>query len=299
MRIIVNLLLLSSFIIVKSYKITIFLPAHKSVNSKRQSLYSIELSPSRDVRTVDDCLDDFETVIPAATSSQISPKPMTPRRVKRRSVMTRGSTGRQSSSNRSHHNRSSMHRSSRRKAQNPVTRLMEQQQHVATSSFGTLEQQDNKSIGPLNPSTLGEHQQSYANHHSVLSYDPNPIYYNTSNANLIQPYPALQAHSNPTYQQSSNQSLNDHAEEFDELYNNRPASVRSSYSNFHGTRTVSTSNDNYFAQNNFVASQATPQVPQKRNAPYRHSVRSNAFLNNGPPAYNFQGHTPPDSETTM
>lgn len=214
-------------------------------------------------------------------------------------MMTRGSSGRQSNSNRNHHHRSSMQRSSRRKSQNPVTRLMDQQQHGATSSFGNLENRDNKPIVPLNPSTLGEHQQSYANHHNILSYDPNPIYYNTSNTNLMQPYPALQAHSNPTYQQSSQQSLNDQPEDFDELYNNRPASVRSSYSNFHGTRTVATNNENYFSQNNFVANQATPQVPQKRNITNRQSMRSNAFLNNGPPAYNFQGHTPPDSETTM
>lgn len=31
----------------------------------------------------------------------------------------------------------------------------------------------------------------------------------------------------------------------------------------------------------------------------RESIRSMAFLNNGPPAYNLNYHTPPDSETTM
>uniref|UniRef100_A0A6V7J6N5 Uncharacterized protein n=1 Tax=Bracon brevicornis TaxID=1563983 RepID=A0A6V7J6N5_9HYME len=70
-----------------------------------------------------------------------------------------------------------------------------------------------------------------------------------------------QGQSNPTFQQTSTQSLN--AEDMDEVYNNRPASARSSYSNYHGVR-------------------ATPQVPN-RNDIVRQSQRQ--FVLSGPPAY--------------
>lgn len=135
-------------------------------------------------------------------------------------------------------------------------------------------------------------------------------------------------HTNPTYRQSSQQSLNEPYHE-EEVYNNhRPPSVRSSYSNFHGTRPISmhtdntaiypepSYNDTYMSRPDYSPSltEATPQVPQKRivpdpalinnmNMPYRaHSSQS--FLNNGPPAYHLhQGSQyfppPPDSETAM
>ncbi|KAJ8969994.1 hypothetical protein NQ314_001422 [Rhamnusium bicolor] len=102
----------------------------------------------------------------------------------------------------------------------------------------------------------------------------------------------INGHANPTYQQSSQQSLNE-TEDLDDLYNNRPASVRSSYSNFHGTRALNYSPPKHYH------SHATPQVPQKRNNPNRNSMRSMAFLNNGPPAYTSQGQIPVDSETPM
>lgn len=177
--------------------------------------------------------------------------------------------------------------------------------------------------------------------------------------------PSLGGHYNPTYQHSTT-NLND-GEHVDELYNNRPPSVRSSYSNFHGTRpmssylTSSATTENVFAslvtsantatnavtsvyhqqqqqqqqtihepphtpplyqqhplhatqhsisQHNlppppppvpelpYVASQ--PQaIPFHKRTASRESIRSMAFLNSGPPAYNLNYHTPPDSETTM
>ncbi|XP_011171012.1 uncharacterized protein LOC105203802 isoform X1 [Solenopsis invicta] len=67
--------------------------------------------------------------------------------------------------------------------------------------------------------------------------------------------------SNPTFQQTSTQSLN--GEDMDELYSNRPASARSSYSNYHGVR-------------------ATPQVPNRTDV-VRQSQRQ--FVLSGPPAY--------------
>lgn len=71
-----------------------------------------------------------------------------------------------------------------------------------------------------------------------------------------------QGQSNPTFQQTSTQSLNS-GEDLDEIYNNRPASARSSYSNYHGVR-------------------ATPQVPNRSDI-VRQSQRQ--FVLSGPPAY--------------
>ncbi|XP_016769585.1 uncharacterized protein LOC552749 isoform X6 [Apis mellifera] len=70
-----------------------------------------------------------------------------------------------------------------------------------------------------------------------------------------------QGQSNPTFQQTSTQSLN--GEDLDDIYNNRPASARSSYSNYHGVR-------------------ATPQVPNRTDI-VRQSQRQ--FVLSGPPAY--------------
>lgn len=243
-----------------------FLPASRKSsrkNTKRMSLYSIEFNSQLENRHGDSDSNDFDN---DHLPQPVSPKPMTPRRVKRRSVMTRGSSGRHSTSSRRHSTARSSTRSSRRMAQNPVTRLLEQQQK--THPYDS----------PASPSPV----------------ESLPNYYNSvSNNNLIGPQNwQSNGHSNPTYQQSSTQSLND-TEEFDDLYNNRPASVRSSYSNFHGTRAI-----NYTAPK-YYHSHATPQVPQKRNNPYRNSMRSMAFLNNGPPAYSSQGQASIDSETTI
>lgn len=224
------------------------------------SLYSIEFSPQIDNRLGDSDSQDYdhEQVPPP-----VSPKPMTPRRVKRRSVMQRGTTSRHSTNSRRHNTARSSTRSSRRVAQNPVTRLLEQQQKIQASD------------SPNSPSPV----ESLPNYYTNASTAPQ----NNWQSN---------GHANPTYQQSSIQSLNEH-DDFDDLYNNRPASVRSSYSNFHGTRALNYSSKHYHGH-------ATPQVPQKRSTnPNRHSMRAVAFLNNGPPAYSSQGHTSVDSETTI
>lgn len=223
------------------------------------SLYSIEFSSQLENRYGEGS-NDFEHLPPP-----LSPKPMTPRRVKRRSVMTRGSSGRHStnsrSSKRQSHSRSST-RSSRRIAQNPVTKLLEQQQK--TQAYDS----------PASPSSIES---------------PLPNFY----ANAGHNWSISNGHTNPSYQQSSQQSLRD-SEELDDMYNNRPASARSSYSNFHGTRTIG-----YSSSPKHYHSHATPQVPQKRNNPTRNSVRSMAFLNNGPPAYSSQGQFSVDKETPM
>lgn len=234
------------------------------------SLYSIEFSPQMETRPGDSDSADYDGEnIPVP----VSPKPMTPRRVKRRSVMQRGSSGRHSTSSRRHSSSRSSARSSRRIAQNPVTRLLEQQQKIQHYD------------SPATPSPI----------------EPLPNYYSNMppNNNMIPTHPSWQnnGHTNPTYQQSSSQSLNE-PDDLEDLYNNRPASVRSSYSNFHGTRPI-----NYgVLPQHFHHSHATPQVPQKRSSnPNRQSMRSMAFLNNGPPAYTSQGQvqTFHDSETTI
>lgn len=133
-------------------------------------------------------------------------------------------------------------------------------------------------------------------------------------------------HTNPTYRQSSQHSLNDSYNDED-LYNNRPASVRSSYSNFHAARPISLHTDNgIFPEASYhmdnchphsnsspspLPAEATPQVPLKRSIPdpippsipYRAQGGQNTFFNSGPPAYHLhQGvhysHSP-DTETVM
>lgn len=159
---------------------------------------------------------------------------------------------------------------------------------------------------------------------------PDPIYYNmsqsttffepswnsSSSTNLTQDQQVSHGHYNPTYQHSTPNLNANNPEMVDEVYNNnRPPSVRSSYSNFHGARPLSTNvteNENVFVGLNSIQSSELqpnrsqpmqiPQLPSRQSAS-RESIRSMAFLNNGPPAYNLNYHTPPDSnsasETTM
>lgn len=158
---------------------------------------------------------------------------------------------------------------------------------------------------------------------------PDPIYYNmsqsttffepswnsSSSTNLTAHAQNVetQGHYNPTYQHSTPNLAVNNAEMVDEVYNNRPPSVRSSYSNFHGARPHNsnvTDNENVFVGLNTMTSNdmqpnrsqpmPIPQLPSRQSAS-RESIRSMAFLNNGPPAYNLNYHTPPDSnsETTM
>uniref|UniRef100_A0A0A1WPS5 Uncharacterized protein n=2 Tax=Zeugodacus cucurbitae TaxID=28588 RepID=A0A0A1WPS5_ZEUCU len=273
---------------------------------------------------------------------------MTPRRVKRRSVMARGTNSRTSTtSRRSHHGRDrgeggthgssssgggthprNSTRSSRRKyQQNPVTKLMDQQQlqlqqqqhlhhhqHPHGAHHGQAKQQlgsfQHKEVpAPLTASNLQTLNQEIINNTSgstvvsaaadasgtmnniLLSggsltktnnnhyhsfrknIPPDPIYYNTNaqtglyqqtwQSNSQSPIvgdeppptptltPTLAGHFNPTYQHSTT-NLHD-VEHVDELYNNRPPSVRSSYSNFHGTRPLSSYISNTSATENVFA----------------------------------------------
>lgn len=359
---------------------------------QRQTLYSIEFgTPVDAIRHSDDLLDPER-------ADSMSPKPMTPRRVKRRS--TRGTSSRQSrrsdrgsagASGSTNTHRSSTRGSRRKIHQNPVTKLIEQQ-----NSFPSFKHNNNSNLTENNLKSLNNDYilNNQYHHHPLMKKEtpnlippkpkppmnsfqkqsndivttppsivnrqtpPDPIYHNFNTSSpLIQQqtswntssppspqiynnhyhhhHPAengggLNGHINPSYQHST-PNLND-VPDVDEYYTNRPPSVRSSYSNFHGTRPLSynpngpsTSNvqENLFAgltqqqqqfhhqQQQFhhqlavqqqqqyhqpSQPQAIPQVGPKRSSASRESLR---FLTGGPPAYNLNYHTPPDSETTM
>lgn len=167
--------------------------------------------------------------------------------------------------------------------------------------------------------------QAYATNHFHHHHQTRGEYSNSNNNNNAAA--TSLGHTNLTYVHS-NPSLVDG--EMNEYYQaNRPPSVHSSYSNFHGTRPLSynqnpnggggSSRDRDIAKENLFAGlsqpqssshhnnrphplyqstqpQAIPQVPQKRTGGSR-----DRFLNNAPPAYHQSAynHTPPDSETTM
>lgn len=173
-----------------------------------------------------------------------------------RKVKRRNVMARGSSSYSSGKKSNSARSSLRKKQHNPVTQLMEQQSEFV--SFGTQRRSERTSL------------------------------YSNSSVNTLGRY----GHSNLTYQQSSIQSLNE-TENMDDLYNERPCSVRSSYSNFHGTRDF---NSVVLPKTYYNYSHATPQVPQKK---ARSSMRSRTFPNNGPPAYTSQMSVTNDTETAM
>ncbi|KAK2587660.1 hypothetical protein KPH14_003779 [Odynerus spinipes] len=226
---------------------------------------------------------------PPVHDDGVSPKPMTPRRVKRRSVISRDGTRRSS--------RRSSVRQSRRK--NPVNRIMDHQeslyantapsnltnQNVNSLSQGTINY-DRISVGwdrdrnsnwqpeavnmAVSSPTLwtGQDSNNYSNtanysNQNLPTWDAGSSTRNLTDnwqANDLNPM-QWQGTSNPTFQQTSTQSLN--GEDLEDLYSNRPASARSSYSNYHGVR-------------------ATPQVPSRTDI-VRQSQRQ--FVLSGPPAY--------------
>lgn len=156
--------------------------------------------------------------------------------------------------------------------------------------------------------------QVYATNH-YHHHHQSPNEYNEAASSL--------GHTNLTYVHSTPSLVEGEMNEY--YHTNRPPSVHSSYSNFHGTRPLSYntnpngsggggSRENGAKENLFVGltqqsqsnqhrphtlyqssqPQAIPQVPQKKTG------SRERFLNNAPPAYHqYNHHTPPDSETTM
>ncbi|XP_012251153.2 uncharacterized protein LOC105683257 isoform X2 [Athalia rosae] len=257
----------------------IFLEEDDSLHTKKKKkqprpLYSIEYSQPE----------------PITNDENISPKPMTPRRVKRRSVISRDGTRRSS--------RRSSVRQSRRK--NPINRIIDQQenlyanmqpsnltnQNVNSLSQGTLnydrisntwdrdrDREGNSNWQPeavnmtISAPTLWNQDTNYSSTNFTNKTIPNWETNAISTRNLTDNWQGnkinmqWQGQSNPTFQQTSTQSLN--GEDLDDVYSNRPASARSSYSNYHGVR-------------------ATPQVPNRTDI-VRQSQRQ--FVLSGPPAY--------------
>ncbi|KAJ9586862.1 hypothetical protein L9F63_019544 [Diploptera punctata] len=252
-------------------------------SGNRTSLYSIQINPRESNRG--ESMEYDDNIESHLSAPQLSPRPMTPRRVKRRSVISRGTTATSSlphchdkrSSLRYNNARSSLRSSNRRtklQHQNPVTRLIEQQQQsLADSSTSN----DSTRLSMFNPSSTS----SQAN---LLLNTGTPAWKKST------------GHTNPMYQQNSVQSLNDDDEE-DDVYNNRPSSARSSYSNYHGARSIScyggAGRSGYY-----IPGQATGQVPVQNT--HRQSFKNrptSAFLSSGPPAYHVQGIV--DSETVI
>jgi len=302
-----------------------YLSRNGTLKSKhRQSLYSVEFGPPVDTirsRSRDDI----------TRADNLSPKPMTPRRIKRRS-MARGSTSRTSTQSRRSH-RSSTRNSRRKVHQNPVTKLLEQQNSKTFVNFQNRPSSSDLTVSnlkSLNNDYITAPGPSSTRSASDFRHSPDPIYYNTQqqwDSASPQPPPVYsQGHSNPTYQHST-PNLSHSPEPPEEPYSNRPPSVRSSYSNFHGSRPLSSYNPTTGAKENVflglnqpppthpkpyahvqpqTQTQSQPPAPQlpaknvtRQIAASRESMNSLAFLNSGPPAYNLNYHTPPDSETTM
>lgn len=238
---------------------------------------------------------------PPVQDESVSPKPMTPRRVKRRSVISRDGTRRSStrrssvrqSRRKNPVNRIMDHQESLYANTGPCIGNLTNQ-NVNSLSQGTLNY-DRISVGwerdrnsnnwqseavnmavsspSLWPPTNPDSSNNYTNASSVFPAGQNPPIWDqqaaSSTRNLTDNWQASselspmqwQGQSNPTFQQTSTQSLN--GEDMEDLYSNRPASARSSYSNYHGVR-------------------ATPQVPNRTDI-VRQSQRQ--FVLSGPPAY--------------
>lgn len=175
--------------------------------------------------------------------------------------------------------RSSLRASGRRtklQHQNPVTRLIEQQQQQRSLADSSTS----------NDSTRLNLFESSSSQADLLSNSNTPHWKKAS------------GHTNPLYQQSSIQSLNDD----DDVYNNRPSSARSSYSNYHGTRPISCYVGPGGTPAYYMAGQATAQVPvtsthRRSNHAIAKTRPTSVFLNSGPPAYQVQGVV--DSETVI
>lgn len=238
---------------------------------------------------------------PAIHDDSVSPKPMTPRRVKRRSVISRDGTRRSSrrgsvrqSRRKNPVNRIMDHQESLYANTASASNLTNQ--NVNSLSQGTLNydrismswdrnsnwQPEAVNMAVSTPSLWNNNHHHHHNHASSQQDSSNN--YSSSGNNYAAGYPnwdansstrnltdnwqpselspmQWQGQSNPTFQQTSTQSLN--GEDLDDIYNNRPASARSSYSNYHGVR-------------------ATPQVPNRTDI-VRQSQRQ--FVLSGPPAY--------------
>lgn len=317
-----------------------FAANHGSSNQKlsnRHSLYNIEFTSALD-NTRDqenDGMQEYQNNDDYPGLSDLSSKPMTPRRVKRRSIMTRGTNVRHGTSNKkiNFKNSSSKRKSKKSTHQNLVTNIVEELQ---------MNNQPSRYIMPLPYST--ETSALTISNLQILNKDiiiptskvaiyqqttvnPDPIYYNMNTGSHIQQTCNFTNSSNASNQKRNgyvNESFQNsipnlsHSPEPEEPYYRSP-SARSSYSNFHGARSLGSYNSK--KENLFInisdknTSKTISQVPRRQNF-INHNTRnvlnkfdqsnvefakdgSLSFLNTGPPAYNLNYHTPPESEIAM
>ncbi|XP_043288781.1 uncharacterized protein NKAIN isoform X1 [Venturia canescens] len=265
----------------------VFLEEDDSLPTKKRKkqprpLYSIEYS---------------QPEMPVQDDSSVSPKPMTPRRVKRRSVISRDGTRRSSrrSSLRQSRRKNPVNRIIEQQESlyantvpmavgltGPGVTTISQTTLNYDRISSTWDRDRNANWQPeavnmtVSSPTLWSPDPNYSN---TASFPPssdnnNPNTWmtavnNVSTRNLTDNWQnselspmQWQGQSNPTFQQTSTQSLN--GDDMEDLYGNRPPSARSSYSNYHGVR-------------------ATPQVPTRTDV-VRQSQRQ-FVLSGGPPAY--------------
>lgn len=306
-------------------------PVRRSKDPTRQSIYKIEFGAPVDAIRGD------------ISNDSLSPKPMTPRRVKRRSVRGTSSrsshrrterSGSSSGGERNMPGTSTSHRSSTRSSrrkvhhQNPVTKLIEQQNSFPSFKHNNNPTLTENNLKSLNNDYIPNPKREIATIMSSASqpvlhmfqkpsndmataihrHTPtDPIYYNMNSSSplLVQQTswnvastPSPQAHNshyhhhhhhdaanlghtNPTYQYS-NPNLTD-ASDMNEYYQSRPPSVRSSYSNFHGTRPYSQNptGENVFAS--ITTNQQPQQQTQQQHFQQQHNHHSSNNANQLPP----------------
>ncbi|KAK7576298.1 hypothetical protein V9T40_012584 [Parthenolecanium corni] len=243
-------------------------------SNKKQSnglpLYSIEYSPRRPEELYDDDDEDDDSSRSHGDSDNRCTimggnRPMTPRRVKRRNVNSKSShpltyQPRQDQQPPPYFRKSSAYGSTRSSGRSS-TRRQRATTHNPISKY--LEQQQQYSF-----------QQRILNDSSTSndSYRP-PL--TSSQSQLLSAAELINSnkvgHVNPNF--TSSTSLD------------RPPSARSSYSNYHGVRTL--------AYNNKQAAAQVPSNSIRRNSRPAYST----FFNDGPPAYEIQGVV--NSETVI
>lgn len=201
----------------------------------------------------------------------ISPKPMTPRRVKRRSVISRDGVRRSSKNNFARHSkRRSLNSKIENGTDNPrrhstafstqnlsmITQELQNYNRMSSNNWDRPMSMNWQNDSMVNAMTFEDSNNSN-NMSDPVEYQnvqiPNPNDWRASKTNTFN----WQGQVNPSFDPSCEDQL-------ENGNNYRPASVRSTYSNYHGVR-------------------ATPQVPVRTDM-LRQSQRQ-FMMSGGPPAY--------------
>lgn len=252
-------------------------PDDSSESKKKKNiglpLYSIEYGPHHPEELFDD---DESSQSPEESDNRSAmiggSRPMTPRRVKRRNVNSKTVV--------------TLPQYQQRHDQQPPPYIRRPLSYSSTRSSGRSSTRRQR-VSNYNPVSkfLEEqhhHQQQQSSFHQQILNDSS-----TSNDSGILPFTSSRSQllnaSDLLNNTNTNMCLiNPNFASNVSLY--RPPSARSSYSNYHGVRTLA------------FSKQATPQVPTNS---YRRNSRSaySTFLSDGPPAYEIQGAV--NSETVI